>query len=159
MGISGSPQNFFCRFTQVLSGTTAHPLFKKKHLVYLWLCWVFVAARPFSVVVEQGGYSLVAVVGLSTAVLLRSTGFRCMGFVIEARSSLGAASQLYSTGSVFREHRLSCSATYGIFLDQGSFPCLLRWQVDSLPLEHQRSPSSPILIAEKNSMVWVFQSV
>ena len=157
MGISGSLQNFFCRFTQGLSCTTAHPLFKKK-VVYLWLCWVFVAARPFSVVVEQGD-ALVAVLGLSTAVLLRSTGFRCMGFVIVACSPPGAASQLHSTGSVFRERRLSCSATYGIFLDQGSFPCLLHWQVDSLPLEHQRSPSSPTLIAEKNSMVWMFQFV
>ena len=60
---------------------------------------------------------------------------------------------------MFRAHRLSCSATYGIFLDQGSFLCLLPWQVDSFPLDHQRSPSSPILIAEKNSVVWMFQPV
>ena len=28
----------------------------------------------------------------------------------------------------------------GIFLTQGSNPCLLHWQVDSLPLNHQGSP-------------------
>ena len=28
----------------------------------------------------------------------------------------------------------------GIFPDQGSNPCLLHWQADSLPLSHQRSP-------------------
>ena len=31
----------------------------------------------------------------------------------------------------------------GIFLDQGSNLCLLRWQVDSLPLSHQGSPTPP----------------
>ena len=29
----------------------------------------------------------------------------------------------------------------GIFLDQGSNPCLLYWQADSLPLSHQRNPT------------------
>ena len=28
----------------------------------------------------------------------------------------------------------------GIFLDPGRIPCLLHWQVDSLPLNHHRSP-------------------
>ena len=28
----------------------------------------------------------------------------------------------------------------GIFSTQGSSPCLLHWQVDSLPLSHQGSP-------------------
>ena len=39
--------------------------------------------------------------------------------------------------------RLSCSAACGIFLNQGSNPCLLHWQADSLPLSHQE-PSLPI---------------
>ena len=34
-------------------------------------------------------------------------------------------------------HRLRCLKACGIFLDQESNPCLLRWQVDSLPLSHQ----------------------
>ena len=39
-----------------------------------------------------------------------------------------------------RNGRLSCSRACGIFPDQGSNPCLLHWQADSLPLSHQRSP-------------------
>ena len=34
-------------------------------------------------------------------------------------------------------HRLSCSMTCGIFLDQGWNLCLLHWQADSLPLRYQ----------------------
>ena len=37
----------------------------------------------------------------------------------------------------------SCSAQYGIFPDQRWNPCALRWQVDSYPLYHQRSPPVP----------------
>ena len=40
---------------------------------------------------------------------------------------------------------LSSSAACGIFLDQGSNPGLLQWQVDSLPLSHQGSPRTDIL--------------
>ena len=50
----------------------------------------------------------------------------------------------YSTGlciayslQIVVAHRLSHSAACGIFLDQGSNPCLLHWQADSLPLSHQ----------------------
>ena len=37
-------------------------------------------------------------------------------------------------------HDLSCSKAHGIFPNQGSKPCLLHWQADSLPLSHQGSP-------------------
>ena len=47
---------------------------------------------------------------------------------------------LKSTGSVVAVNGLSCSAACGIFWDQGSKPCLLDWQADSLPLNHQGSP-------------------
>ena len=37
---------------------------------------------------------------------------------------------------------LGChSPLWGIFLTQGSKPCLLHWKVDSLPMSHQGSPS------------------
>ena len=39
----------------------------------------------------------------------------------------------------------------GIFQTQGSNPRLLHWQVDSLPLRHQRSPFTGILIYENLS--------
>ena len=67
----------------------------------------------FSLVVESKGYSLIGVAVASLAVLL------------------------WSTGSIVVVHRLSCSTTCGIFLDQGQNPCLRHWQVDSLPLSHQ----------------------
>ena len=45
-------------------------------------------------------------------------------------------------GSVGVTLRLSRPSTCEIFPDQGSNLCLLHWQVDSLPLSHQRSSSS-----------------
>ena len=36
--------------------------------------------------------------------------------------------------------RLRCSKACGIFPDQGSNPCLLHWQADSLPLSHLGRP-------------------
>ena len=36
--------------------------------------------------------------------------------------------------------RSSCLVARGIFLDQGSHPYLLHWQVDSQTLDHLRSP-------------------
>ena len=50
--------------------------------------------------------------------------------------------QLWYTGSVVVAHGPSCSAPCGIFLDKGSNPCPLHWQVDSYPLHHQGSPYS-----------------
>ena len=56
-------------------------------------------------------------------------------------NSVLAAPRLSSTGSKAVAHGLSCSEVYGrILLDQGSNPCLLHWQVGSLPLSHQGSP-------------------
>ena len=37
-------------------------------------------------------------------------------------------------------HGLSCSMACGIFPNQGSNPCLLNWQADSLPLSHKGGP-------------------
>ena len=42
--------------------------------------------------------------------------------------------------SVVVAHGLSCFAARGIFPDEGSKLCLLRWQADSYPLYHQASP-------------------
>ena len=51
--------------------------FKKFLSIYLWLCWVFLAALTFSLVSASRGYSLVAVSGL---LLLQNTGSRNAGF-------------------------------------------------------------------------------
>ena len=36
--------------------------------LFIWLCWVFVAARGLSLVAASGGYSFIAVRGLLIAV-------------------------------------------------------------------------------------------
>ena len=71
--------------------------------------------------VVGGGYSLAVVHGLLSGVasLVEHT--------------------LWSTGSAAGAHELSCSVACEAFLDQGSNPCLLHWQADSLPLSHQES--------------------
>ena len=91
--------------------------------MYLWLCWVFVSVRGLSLVVASGDHSSSRCTGLSLsqALLLRSTGSRRAGSVVVA-------------------HGPSCSAARGIFPDQGSNLCPLRWQADSQPLHHQGSP-------------------
>ena len=90
-------------------------------------------------------FSLVEVHGLLTAVV-----------------SLVAEHGFQSTDSVVVAHGFSCSAAYGIFLDQGSNLCLLHWQTGpgiksvspalavyiGIILSHQGSPSSWILIWE-----------
>ena len=48
---------------------------------------------------------------------------------------------VWHTGSVVVAHGLHCSEACGIFPDQGLNACLLHWQVGSLPLAHQGSPS------------------
>ena len=58
-----------------------------------------------------------------------------------------------SCGSQALEHRLnnvvhgvSCSSVCRIFPDSGSNLCLVRWQVDSLPLSHLGSPRMCIFV-------------
>ena len=78
----------------------------------------------FSPVAASRSHSLVAVLRLCTVV-----------------ASLAVEHRLEGTqASVAVAHRLSCSMSRGIFLDQGLNPCLLHWQIDSLPLSHQGSP-------------------
>ena len=48
--------------------------------------------------------------------------------------------------SAVMAHGLSGPAECGIFLDQGSNPCPMHWQEDSLPLGHQESPFTFLLI-------------
>ena len=74
-------------------------------------------------------------------------------------ASAVAAPRLWSTGSVVVVHRLSCSTACGIFLDQGSNPCLLHWQADSLPLSHQTSPPTGFFsTARKSPSISFFQN-
>ena len=118
------------------------------YFIYLFnfrLRWVFVAAlRLFSSCSERG--LLLAVVHrllIAVASLVAEHGLQaCMLQQLWHVGSVVVAHRLQSTGSVVVAHRLSCSAACGIFPDQGSNPCPLRWQVDSQPLLHQGSPYS-----------------
>ena len=123
--------------------------------IYLWLCWVFVAAsRLFSSRSEQGGYSVVAVLRLLISMAFLVVGRLLSGCSAQAShlsgfsrgtQALGPAGSavvacwLQSSGSVAVAHWLSCPMACGIFLDQGLNPCLLHWQVDSLPLSPQKA--------------------
>ena len=64
----------------------------------------------------------------------------CKAQSLGPRASVAVAPGLWSTGSVGVALRLSCCSACGIFLNQGSDPCLLHWQVNPLPLSHQRGP-------------------
>ena len=85
--------------------------------------------RGLSLVAVRGGRSSSRCAGLSLSrpLLLRSTSSRHAGSVVVA-------------------HGPSCSATCGIFPDQGSNPCPLHWQADSQPLRHRGSLNIIIII-------------
>ena len=87
--------------------------------------WVFVAALGLSLVVASGD---------------------CSPEVGELLIAVDSLVALGRAGSEAVTHGLRCSAVCGILPDQRSNPCLLHWQVDSLPLEHQGSPISSILL-------------
>ena len=104
-------------------------LMKASLFIYFWLCWVFVSVWGLSLVAASRGHSSSRCVGLSLSwpLLLWSTSSR-------------------HTGSVVVAHGPSCSAACGIFPDQGSNPCPLRWQADSQLLRHQGSPIALFLL-------------
>ena len=79
----------------------------------------------------SGGYSLVELRGLLVAV----------GPLMVALSSrVHSLLWMQSTGSVVVVHGLSCLVACGTFPDQGMNLYPLRWQVASLPVDHQENP-------------------
>ena len=108
--------------------------------VYFWLCWVFIAAG-FSLVVASRGCSLLWCAGFSLwwLLLLQSTGSRQRVSVV-AHGLSSCSSQALDHCSIVVAHELSCSVAGGTLPDQGSNLCLLHWQADSLPLDHQGRP-------------------
>ena len=73
--------------------------------------------------------------------LFWNTGSRLWACVVVAYRLNSVAPRLPSIGLIVVAHGLSCSMACGIFADQGSNPCLLHWQVNSLPLSHHGSPA------------------
>ena len=107
--------------------------------IYLWLCWVFIALQAFSSCSKLGLF-FVAVRGhCGGSSYCGALALGCVGSIVVAPG-------LQSTGSVVVAHGLSCSVARGIVLDQRSNPCLLYWQVESLPLSHQGSPLANISV-------------
>ena len=73
-----------------------------------------------------------------------SCSAQCLGMLQSTDSGGSGLQPLWLPGSRARAQELwclglSCSASCGIFQDQGSNPCLLHGQADSLPLSHQGS--------------------
>ena len=79
-------------------------------IIYLSLCWVFVAAAV------SRGLLFIAVHGLL-----------CASFSYCGTQAPG------TQASVVVAQKLSCPMACGIFQDQGSNPCPLHWQVNSYP--------------------------
>ena len=84
-----------------------------------------------------------------------------MQWLLSSRSTGSRAHrlpQLWHVGSVAVAHGLSCPATCRIFPDQGSDQCPLHWQVDSLPLDHQRGPEHVYLQSPRDT-AWLLQKM
>ena len=112
-------------------------------LIYLSLYLLLAALglhcflHRLSLVAASRGYSLAGSTWAShwdSFSCCRARALRCAGF-----SRCGSQTPECG-GSEVAEHGLSCPEACGIFPDQRSNPCPLQWQVDSLPLDHQRSP-------------------
>ena len=98
------------------------------------------------------GFSLVAARMGCCLVVVRG---RLISVACCAAQVLGIqASAVWHVGSVVVAHGLSFSEAHGTFLEQGSNPCLLQWQVDSIPLSHQGSPQ--MFILTKLFFTWCF---
>ena len=99
--------------------------------------------RLFSSCAEQGR---LASCGVRVS---HCSGFSCCGAEAAGCTGLGSRS------SWALEHRLNSCGTRawcGIFPDQGSNPCLLHFQVDSLLLSHQGSPIYRFSLTDRGVM-------
>ena len=90
---------------------------------YLFLTGLGLCRRSSaSLAAVSRSYSLVAVFRLLIAV---------SSLVAEHRLSVTQVLVVMACGLIVVAHRLSCPVACGIFLDQGSDLCPLRWQADS----------------------------
>ena len=115
------------------------------NFVYLFcLCWVFIALRAFLQLWQVG-----ATLQLQRTAVASLGQWGTQASVVAAHmGSAVVTCGLQSTGSIVVVNGLSCSATYGIFQDQGLNLCFLQWQADCLPLSHQGSPFLLLLMIQ-----------
>ena len=109
-----------------------NPCFWKRFFYLFLMWWIFLAAWSFSLVVVSGGCSHCS-----------TKASHCRVWALGAWASAVVAHGFTSCSSWTLEHScgthgLSSSAACGVFPDQGSNLCLLLWQMDSLPLSHQK---------------------
>ena len=124
---------FFCLFFNIFKLLS----FFKIVFIYWFLAVLGLhCCMGFYLVAGSGDYSLVAVCSLLIVVNSPVTKHRLQG----TWASVVVAPGSQSTGSIGVVHGLSCSVACVIFPDQGSNPCLLHWQTNSLPLSHWGSP-------------------
>ena len=111
---------------------------------------VLCCCMVFSLVAVSGGCSLAVACRflISVASLVTERGLQ------GPRASVVVFPGPESTGSVVVAHGCSGSSACGIFLDQGLNPCLLLWQVDSLPVSHQGSPGIHSNLARSFILTW-----
>ena len=110
-------------------------------LLKFYLCFVFGCAGSWFAAQAFSGCGEWGLLSSSGAGLSLWGGFSCFGaWALGPEDCSSCNSWALSTASVVVEHGLSGSEACGIFPDQGSNPCLLHEQVDSLPLSHQESP-------------------
>ena len=108
-------------------------LFSCTWFIYLLRPWVFFAVRRLLSSCHQWASP--------------GSGLSCCRPQAPGRqASVAADPGLESTGPVVVTRGLGCSEACGIFLDQGSSPCPLRWQVDSNPVDHRGIPLLSFLI-------------
>ena len=103
--------------------------FKTNTYFIFWLCWVFADRHGLPWLWREGA-----------ALQLQCAGFSPQGLLLWSTDFGHRLRQLWCSGSVVVTHGLSCPTACGILPDQGSNPCLLHWQADSQPLDHQGTP-------------------
>ena len=112
----------------------------EKKFIYLFSCAGSLSLRALFSSYGKQGLLIVVVDGLLTAVasfVAKHQLWTCKLQQLWQMGSEVVTPRLQSTGSVVGEHRLGCSTIYWIFPHQGSNPCLLHWQENSLPLSQQ----------------------
>ena len=102
-----SLQKMYLATVIVISTIVINCIFVIILFIYFWLCWVFLAARAFSLISVNGGFSPVAMRRLLIVVASLIAQLRHQG----TQASVAVARGLNSCSSWALEHRLnSCGA-------------------------------------------------
>ena len=104
------------------------------YLIILWLHCVFALYQGFLQLQCEG-------LSLQRFLLLGSTVSRYEGYSTCEVGARQSRLRLQSADSIVTAHGPSCSSACGILPDQGLNLCLLHWQADSSPMDHQRTPA------------------